>query len=291
MKLVLLLVIVCTIGCDDQIPKADFPLASSIAITEENDLESILDPAGKIIEERFPEPKGTTRESVSPNSFQEYLRKLPMKADKSEVKLYDGTRKMNTMAYEAVVDLEIGKQDLHQCADVIMRLKAEYLWNQEKYDQIHFNFTNGFRVDYSEWMKGKRIAVNGNNVSWQQSQRPSNNYDTFWAYLETVFTYAGTLSLSNELVSVKVKDIKIGDVFIRGGSPGHAVIVVDVICDESTQKKYFMLAQSYMPAQEIHILSNPKSKTMSPWYSDDFGDELQTAEWVFKASELKRFAD
>ncbi|MDC1186209.1 DUF4846 domain-containing protein [Crocinitomicaceae bacterium] len=47
----------------------------------------------------------------------------------------------------------------------------------------------------------------------------------------------------------------------------------------------------YNPAQEIHIFSNPKSKTISLWYSNVFSDELQTAEWVFKASELKRFVD
>ena len=107
--------------------------------------------------------------------------------------------------------------------------------------------------------------------------------------METIFSYAGTLSLSQELKAIDVKEMKIGDVFIKGGSPGHAVIVVDMAINPKTNKKIFMLAQSYMPAQEIQILLNPNNVDLSPWYELDFGTELITPEWKFKSSELKRF--
>ena len=58
-------------------------------------------------------------------------------------------------------------------------------------------------------------------------------------------------------VSVPYTSLQPGDVFIKGGSPGHAVIVVDVAIYTQTGKKVFLLAQSYMPAQQIHILVNP----------------------------------
>ena len=86
-----------------------------------------------------------------------------------------------------------------------------------------------------------------------------------------------------------MEELKIGDVFIKGGSPGHAVIVVDVAVNESTGEKVFMLAQSYMPAQEIHVLVNPNDAEFSPWYSADFGEELMTPEWAFKRDMLKSF--
>jgi len=41
--------------------------------------------------------------------------------------MYNGLTKDNNKVYEAVVDMSIGKRDLHQYADAIMRLKAEYL--------------------------------------------------------------------------------------------------------------------------------------------------------------------
>lgn len=90
---------------------------------------------------------------------------------------------------------------------------------------------------------------------------------------------------------MSIQDMQPGDVFIKGGSPGHAVIVVDMATDVKTGKKMFMLAQSYMPAQEIQVLKNPNNSLLSPWYSLDFGDNLETPEWDFTSKELKRFQD
>jgi len=85
--------------------------------------------------------------------------------------------------------------------------------------------------------------------------------------------------------------MQIGDVFIQGGSPGHCVIVVDMAHDPKTGEKIFILAQSYMPAQDIQILKNPSNAAISPWYSVDFGDVLKTPEWTFTKGDLKRFGD
>lgn len=246
---------------------------------------------GQTIQTRFSLPEGFQRVETTTDSFADYLRKLPLKPHNTEVKLYNGETKSNDGIYDAVVDLEIGDKDLHQCADAVMRLRAEYLWQQKQYDKIHFNFTNGFRVDYSKWMKGKRIKVEGNSTSWVQSQAPSNHYEDFWNYLEIIFTYAGTISLSKELKSIMIEDIQIGDVFIIGGSPGHAAIVVDLAIDQTSNQKIFLLAQSYMPAQEIQILKNPNDANISPWYRADFKIQLVTPEWTFDKSHLKRFTN
>lgn len=249
---------------------------------------SIIDISGNTISTRFNPPKGYKRIKSENYSFAQYLRNLKLKPGGAKVKYYNGTFKPNNDIYEAVVDLPIGNRDLHQCADAIMRLRAEYLWNNKSYDQIHFNFTNGFRVDYSEWMKGKRVIVNGNQTSWSKKAAPTNNYSTFWKYMQIIFCYAGTLSLSQELTPIKLEDMQIGDIFIQGGSPGHAIIVVDMATNTSGEK-IFILGQSYMPAQETQILSNPNDLENSPWYSIDFGAELITPEWQFKHSDLKRF--
>jgi hypothetical protein len=238
---------------------------------------------------RFPVPKGYTRTAEVPGSFAVYLRNLPLKPAGSPVLYYNGAEKQNNAVYDAVVDLPIGRRDLHQCADAVMRLRAEYLWKEKQYDKIHFNFTNGFRAGYTRWMKGDRIKVKGNHVSWVSGAAPSNTYADFWKYLETVFTYAGTLSLSREMKAIEAKDLRAGDVFIQGGSPGHAVMVVDVALD-ARGKKVFLLVQSYMPAQEIQVLQNPASQEMSPWYTLTEGS-LFTPEWVFQSTDLKRFQD
>jgi hypothetical protein len=254
-------------------------------------VDEIINPKGETIVTRFQTPSNFTRHKVAKNSYAAYLRELPLKPNGAMVKHYDGTIKYNNNVYDAVVDLEIGKRDLHQCADAVMRIRADYLWKNEKYDQIHFNFTNGFRVDYTEWMKGKRISFKNKKTQWYQKSTPSNSYKDYWKYMELIFSYAGTLSLSRELVPVDLNEMKIGDVFIWGGSPGHAVLVVDMAKNKVTNESIFLLAQSYMPAQEIQILKNPKQSD-NPWYAvSDIKQQLFTPEWTFQKDALKRFKE
>lgn len=247
---------------------------------------SLINAKGCTLQTRFNLPTGFERKPLPANSFGAYLRNLPLKPDGAKVHYYDGTVKTEDV-YDAVVNLDIGNKDLEQCADAVIRLRGEYLYALKEYDKIAFNFTNGFNADYSEWIKGNRIVVNGNNVSWRKSAAPSNTYKDFREYMDEVFTYAGTLSLSKSLKSKDIKDIAIGDVFIKGGSPGHAEIVVDV-AENAKGEKLFMLAQSYMPAQETQILKNPTSPMLSPWYNLKYiGDVLVTPQWTFTSSQLK----
>ncbi len=272
----------------------DEPIANQDSVLEHKsqmhtEPVQMINTNGTTIIQRFSPPQGYKRIPCDSNSFAFHLRNLSLKPHQSLVKYYDGKSKPNKGVYDAVVDLDIGNKNLHQCADAVMRLWADYLYKQKQYDSIHFNFTNGFRCDYSEWIKGRRIVVNGNKVYWKHKVQPSNIRADFWNYMETIFMYAGTLSLSKELKPVDVEEMKIGDVFIQGGSPGHAIIVVDMAIHSKTNKKIFLLAQSYMPAQEIQILKNPANGQLSPWYPIDFGDVLKTPEWRFHKNDLKRF--
>ncbi|HHW00297.1 MAG TPA: DUF4846 domain-containing protein [Clostridiaceae bacterium] len=259
---------------------ADSPESAVILINER----------GMTIEERFSVPSGFERVKVQEGSFEEYLRQLPLKPHGTEVKYYDGRIKPREV-HEAVIDMDVGDRDLQQCADAVMRLRAEYLYMNGLYDKIHFNFTNGFRADYNKWVQGYRIYINNNTVRWIKETDYSTDYTSFRRYMDMVFAYAGTLSLSREMQPVSIEEMKIGDVFIKGGSPGHCVIVVDMAENGDSGEKLFMLAQSYMPAQDIHILKNPESENLSPWYSLDFSDQLATPEWIFTKDQLMRFAD
>lgn len=255
------------------------------------DANGFIDPLGMTIQTRFLAPAGYARTEVPADSFAAYLRRLPLKPHGAVVKLFDDRVKPNSGVYVAVVDLPIGRRDLHQCADAVIRLRAEYHFAQERYDDIHFRFTSGFLAEYGRWRSGERITVRGNAARWEQTGRPSDSYQNFWRYLETVFAYAGTASLARELKIVSREDLDIGDVFIQPGHPGHAVIVVDMAVSIEDGRKVFLLAQSYMPAQEIQVLANPDDADLSPWYEADFGAVLRTPEWTFEVGDLKRFKE
>ena len=106
------------------------------------------------VESRFIPPSGFDRIGIWPRGFETYLRRLPLKAHGSPVMIYHGAEKQDYGYWAAVIDLPIGNRDLHQCADAIMRLRAEYLWSTKQYDKIHFNFVNGFNAEYSKWRNG-----------------------------------------------------------------------------------------------------------------------------------------
>lgn len=246
--------------------------------------EAIIVTEGTTILERFNVPDGYKRVEPEEGSFGFYLQNLPLKPDGTKVKYYDGREKLKEV-YLAVADFTLGDRDLQQCADGVIRLRAEYLYEKEQFDRIHFNFVNGFNAEFSIWADGKGISVKDNKVSWYPNSKNNRSYESFQKYLDVVYAYASTLSLEKELTEKPYKEIAIGDVFIQGGSPGHCVIVVDMAVQESTGEKIFMLAQSYMPAQDIQILKGDKEG--SPWFSAEIEGALITPEWIFSTSDLK----
>lgn len=252
------------------------------------EMTSNINPSGSTVLDRINPPAGFERIEVKEGSFAAFLRTLPLKPHGSKVKYYNGRTK-DWDVHEAVVDVDVGDRDLQQCADAVIRLRAEYLFGQGLYDRLHFNFTNGFKADYPTWMQGNRIVVEGNEAYWVKRAGYSEDYASFREYLEMVFAYAGTLSLAQEMERVPLADMEIGDVFLKGELPGHCVIVLDIAENRTTGEKLFMVAQSYMPAQDIHILKNPQNESLSPWYPIGFGDELITPEWTFKKDQLMRF--
>lgn len=240
---------------------------------------------------RIKPPAGFERDRAESGSFAEWLRFLPLKKGSPSVIFYTGEAKSGPTTHAAVVDIDTGGRDLQQCADAVIRLRAEYLFSAKKPAAIHFNFTNGQRAEWTKWAAGYRPSFAGNRVNWVKKAVKNDSHLNFRdGYLNMVFQYAGTASLARELPKVaQVSAMRIGDVFVQGGAPGHAVIVVDMARNPRTGKKVFLLAQSYMPAQSIHILKNPNDTRLSPWFDLDFGEKLTTYEWVFTKKDLKRF--
>lgn len=214
----------------------------------------------------IPLPPGFKRLSCPKGSFGEWLRNLAIKKDKI-VYLYNGEPKQNQQAQYVVLDIPVGNKDLQQCADAVMRLRAQYLYSQQRFGEIWFSDNNGKKYVCPAAIDSTR----------------------FERYLETVYAYCGTLSLEKQLQRVVTFGaIQPGDVLIKGGSPGHAVMVMDMAVNKAGEKIY-LLAQSYMPAQNIHVLINP-GNALSPWYQVKTDNSfIYTPEWTFSIAQLRRW--
>ncbi|MBM3273638.1 MAG: DUF4846 domain-containing protein [Candidatus Sericytochromatia bacterium] len=247
--------------------------------------------AGNALDRRIPPPGGFVRLPEAPGSFAAWLRELPLKPGRPAVRLYDGRLKGNQRAHVAVVDLDLGPRDLQQCADAVIRLRAEYLYSAGKAADIAFDFTSGDRAPFSKWMAGWRPAIRGSRVSWNRRGRPDSSHAALGSYLEVVMSYAGSYSLARELRPVRPQAMRIGDVLVQGGFPGHAALVVDMAEDPHTRRKVFLLAQSYMPAQEAHVLKNPEARAGGAWFEvEGFAGGLATPEWDFTADHLRTWS-
>lgn len=230
---------------------------------------SFFNESDSIVKTRFNPPIGYTRVKATEGSFDSYLQNLPLKKHGSKVYHFDGTLKANTPAYCAVVDLPFRGNKNYQCADAVMRLRADYLFSQKRFDEIEFLCVSNRKLNYLSYLEGKT---------------PSS--DNLWSYLCVVFEYANTYSLNKQLMSKSTDELEIGNVFIIGGFPGHVVIVVDK-CKNAEGEVKFMLAQSYMPAQDIQILVGDHKE--SPWYDLNFGETLNTSEFEFSKNDFKSF--
>lgn len=252
---------------------------------EISEYKTLIDPDGNTLKTRILVPDGYERTHEEQASLGEFIRNYKVLPDNSPVLLFDGTVKPNDHAV-CVFDMYLSGNNLQQCADSVMRVYAEYMRSCGREDKIAFHFVNGFLCDWKSFKNGKRIFVGGNDVSWVDNGVISDSDDSFESYLETVFKFASTLSLDKESQSIELSDIQIGDIFIKGGSPGHVVMVVDVC--EKEGKKAFLLAQGYMPAQQFHVLINEYHES-DPWYyEDEITYPFITPEYVFNDQCLKR---
>jgi Domain of unknown function (4846) len=224
--------------------------------------------AADSLEARLAPPPGAARVAVADGSFGAFLRRLPLKPRGAAVHLFDGTLKARQDVHAAVVDLDVPPRDLQQCADAVMRLWAEYGWARGGVVAFHPD-------------PGRPRAL-----TFDARTRDRRAFDK---WLIRVFADAGSASLAAELHAAS-GDVQPGDVLIQGGYPGHAVLVLDVAAG-ADGKRWLLLGQSHMPAQEFHVLRSPAGS--SPWYDaaalvSSVG--LQTPEWrPFFARDVRRF--
>lgn len=224
----------------------------------------------------IPLPAGYHRLAVPPGSFGAWLREVPLKKA-TTVYLYNGKPKENQEAQFAVLDISVGHEDLQQCADAVMRLRAEWHYARGEYSQITYYTERGARLNFAERSAGEGRAAERGRAAFDR-------------YLREVFEYCSTRTLARQLVPGVLSGVEPGDVLIRSGAPGHAMIVADVAEDAGGHRIY-LLAQGYMPAQDIHIVRNP-TDDYTPWYrADSMPGIVETPEYTFKTNELRKWEE
>lgn len=249
-----------------------------------------IDQTRSTIRTRFNPPNGFSWIQQEQGSFSEFLTNFPLHPPNLPVRDFTGVPIEEQQHHVAILKIDVGEKNLQQCADAWIRLYAEYLWLNRRFDDIGFEFTSTQFFAWDDYKIGYRTKEVNKKVSFINTGKFDDSYESFQNYLEVIFRYAGTISLDVESYPVKNNSsIKAGDFIIKPGSPGHSVIIVGVARNVAG-KKLYLLAESYMPAQDIHILVNHKNPKLSPWYELDVNaPQTVTAKYIFKPTSIKRF--
>ena len=231
---------------------------------------------------RFDVPEGYERVTSVPGTFEYFLQHITLLPKDSPITLYNGEIRTKKLHHAAVLDYDVGKFDLMQCADSVLKLRCEYLYSLGKYDELSFSVSSDMKIDFSIWAQGNTLKPNENGkLAYLKDDENNSSYVSFLHYLNRLFTYAGTMSLYDDTKSTDLANLKIGDIFVVPGSPGHSAIIVDMALD-NYGNKICLIAEGHTPAQSIHISNNLGNPDMGAWFDLNEKIILQTETFSLK---------
>ena len=175
-------------------------------------------------------------------------------------------------------DHKFGK-DRRGSMDTFFDIKAKYGYTYDitRIEESTNETQNISSTTIRNFIKGHKIA------------KANNTKENFYKYLHLIYMYSGTLSLYNELPKVNdVSKLKIGDMLIKGGSPGHIVMIADEAIN-SKDEKIFLLFQGNTPAQSVHLVKNLENSTISPWYQLENNAVISVSNYTFGSAKFVRF--
>lgn len=238
--------------------------------------------------QRIEAPEGFARVNAGEGSWAEWLRHLPVRKPGTLVRDLGGSSVVAANLYPPAAVLDMDVRKYQECADVVLRLRAEYLLQAGRDEQIVFHLTGGGDISWPQWKQGMRPRYDGRRLHFARTGQPCSSRECFDAFLHSVYEWCGTLSLATEGTVVGSGAPRIGDFFVHGGSPGHGAIIVDLATDGAGRWRA-LLAHGYMPAQTPHVLRTPGGAT---WFDLERDKPVRLPIWgSFTWSELRRFED
>lgn len=225
-------------------------------------------------------PCGYERQVSTGDGYQAFIRNLPLAPETERVAYYENPEMADAVEpyCHRVVDMPLLSVS-EQCADACIHIRAEYLFQNRRYRDLHFEDTQHNVMRYP-WMGGRlREAYNN--------------------YLRHVYDWANTESLRNEMARRdSPADVEAGDVWCYDAHSrdsvryGHAMTVADVAIDSVTGEKIVMLVQGSTPACSIHVLRNTVEPEISPWFRITATDGIVDFGFAkYRPDELYHFRD
>ena len=128
------------------------------------------------------------------NSFAKWLRNLELKDSGAPVYDFKGRvfKTGEDTIVAAVVKWDIYGKRLEQCMDIIVRMYAEFLWEEKLCNGLGFPLPGGTWLYWGKWKEGYRPYFTGVRVNIIQSATQDTSYASYNQYLNTIFAESHT---------------------------------------------------------------------------------------------------
>lgn len=219
--------------------------------------------------QKIPAPWGYER-IENEDEFTEWLRNMPIKPKGSAIVNFRGEKYPVRDQFffgksAGVIDMNVLHQ-YEQCADMALRLRAEFLFGQHRQSYIKFPLGKSF-----------------------QHYRGGRSRGSLEAFLVGSYSKINTYTINRDFKKLEIEHAQPGDLIVQTSSAnnelGHLFMIIDQAENAFGEKKY-LIGEGSTPAQSFHIMKDDYN--FSAWYDlDDFLQELDKSD--LGAATLRRF--
>jgi len=252
--------------------------------------QNLVYPEGNLIATRFNVPTGYTRmQERDRTTFFVFVQNLPLLPNGTPVVYSNKDAKpANSRRPAAVLNMVLDEENLQQKPQSLMRLWAEYLFEQQQFGDIIFHIRNGQPIAYDKWKEGLKGIVEGTGY-WTKVPLDLKAYTTFRRYLNFVFRYSDFQTIQKDWRVLPASDLAPGSILFAEKEGNYAaVMILDVAINERGER-LLILACGGSPAQSIEVLQNSntgrtpaqQATNLGPWFRVEKDGTVRTGDAVF----------
>jgi len=210
------------------------------------------------------------RLNANKDSYAHWLRNLPLEEPGSSVYDFKGNifKSGTDSSVAAVVKWNISGRRLEQCMDIVIRLYAEFLWQEHKTDNLKLPLPGGTWLYWNHWRSGYRPFFKGIQVDLRKSTHPDSTYSNYIKFLHTIFSESHTQQFYHSYHPVMRENVQIGDFIVRKGTKGHAVMIVD-LAQNARGELVALIGNGDTPACQFFLLNHTKGNPWVPLNRDE----------------------
>jgi hypothetical protein len=220
------------------------------------------------IADRFAPPREFSRVEVARGSYAEWLRQMPLLPPNTDAVDWIGRLALTANEVGGVLDWRLLGQ-VEQCADIALRLAAEYARAKNEDDRIVFRSLSGESIGWTAWRNGHYAVDSARSaIVYHPGAGVRGTRSAFDGFLRFVMTYANTASIKRDWPVADSSDLRIGDVLVQPGCPGtgmgHLSVVVD-ICAPVSGDRLYLFADGFTPARMPVVRQRLQGEPESVW--------------------------